>query len=207
MDLWGSEKQEKLSSLWQDPWFEPMLDEIRTRFQEKNIECIWNIVLDFAPVFIGGMTIAIFTIRSKDSTLLSQNHLEFRKYDYVLIIYLERSLIYCHCQLQKPTPKHKLHYCIWKDFCPQELSLCSQCEGCGDDGRLSHRKIINSTLIDCVNYVQDGLRLSMIASEVTSTNCQQTLSWCTTTISETRFIWNLALTKLVKFSVVTTRKL
>ena len=91
-------------------------------------------------------------------------------------------------------------------FYPQELSLCSQCEGCGDDGRLSHRKIINSTLIDCVNYVQDGLRLSMIASEVTSTNCQQTLSWCTTTISETRFIWNLALTKLVKFSVVTTRK-
>ena len=107
----------------------------------KNIECIWNIVLDFAPVFIGGMTIAIFTTRSKDSTLLSQNHLEFRKYDYVLIIYLERSLIYCHCQLQKPTPKHKLHYCIWKDLYPQELSLCSQCEGCSEDGILSHRKI------------------------------------------------------------------
>ena len=105
----------------------------------ENIELVWNIVLDFAPVFIGGMTIAIFTTHSSKFIIAVTKIIWNPGSIFIFYIYVPWSVCWFIETANYRKPQHStIHYCIWKDY-PQELCVLYPV-WCSDDGRLSCRK-------------------------------------------------------------------
>ena len=116
----------------------------------KNIECIWNIVLDFAPVFIGGMTIAIFTIRSK-KLYIAVTKIIWNSGSMImfLLFTLNARWFIVTVNYRNPLQNTSSTTVSGRIFIPKSWVFVLSVKGAVRMGYLVTGRFINNTLIDC----------------------------------------------------------